>query len=93
MVILLLVYRRPLLWLFPLFGAIGAIVVAEAGAHGLGSAGLTVSSLSASILIVLTLGAASDYALLLVHRYREELHHHAAAGTQWQSPCGAHSRH
>ena len=78
-VILLLVYRRPLLWLFPLFGAIGAIVVAEAGAHGLGSAGLTVSSLSASILIVLTLGAASDYALLLVHRYREELHHHAAA--------------
>ena len=78
-VILLLVYRRPLLWLFPLFGAIGAIVVAEAGAHGLGSAGLTVSSLSASILIVLVLGAASDYALLLVHRYREELHHHAAA--------------
>ena len=78
-VILLLVYRRPLLWLFPLFGAIGAIVVAEAGAHGLGSAGLTVSSLSASILIVLVLGAASDYALLLVHRYREELRHHAAA--------------
>lgn len=78
-VILLLVYRRLLLWLFPLFGAIGAIVVAEAGAHGLGSAGLTVSSLSASILIVLTLGAASDYALLLVHRYREELRHHAAA--------------
>jgi RND superfamily putative drug exporter len=78
-VILLLVYRRPFLWLFPLFGAIGAIVVAEAGAHGLGNAGLTVSSLSASILIVLVLGAASDYALLLIHRYREELRHHAAA--------------
>jgi len=78
-VILLLVYRRPLLWLFPLLGAVGAIVVAEAGAHGLASAGLTVSSLSASILIVLVLGAASDYALLLVHRYREELGQHAAA--------------
>jgi putative drug exporter of the RND superfamily len=78
-VILLLVYRRPFLWLFPLFGAIGAIVVAEAGAHGLGNAGLTVSSLSASILVVLVLGAASDYALLLVHRYREELGRHAAA--------------
>ena len=78
-VILLLVYRRPFLWLFPLFGAIGAIVMAEAGAHGLANAGLTVSSLSASILIVLVLGAASDYALLLVHRYREELRQHAAA--------------
>jgi RND superfamily putative drug exporter len=75
-VILILVYRRPLLWLLPLLGAIGAIIVAEAGAHGLASAGLTVSSLSQSILIVLVLGAASDYALLLVHRYREELRHH-----------------
>ena len=78
-VILLLVYRRPILWLFPLLGAVGAIVVAEAGAHGLANAGLTVSSLAAAILIVLVLGAASDYALLLVHRYREELRHHTTA--------------
>jgi putative drug exporter of the RND superfamily len=77
-VILLLVYRRPLLWLLPLLGAVGAIVVAEAGARGLAGAGLTVSALAAAILIVLVLGAASDYALLLVHRYREELRHHAA---------------
>ena len=77
-IILLLVYRSPLLWLFPLFGAIGAIVVAKAATHGLASAGLTVSSLSAAILTVLVLGAASDYALLLTHRYREELRHHAA---------------
>jgi RND superfamily putative drug exporter len=77
-IILLLVYRRPLLWLLPLLGAIGAIVVAEAGARGLAGAGLTVSSLSAAILVVLVLGAASDYALLLIHRYREELRHHAA---------------
>jgi putative drug exporter of the RND superfamily len=77
-VILLLVYRRPLLWLLPVLGVIGAIVVAEAGARGLVGAGLTVSSLSAAILIVLVLGAASDYALLLIHRYRDELRHHAA---------------
>jgi RND superfamily putative drug exporter len=77
-IILLLVYRSPLLWLLPLFGAIGAIVVAKAATHGLASAGLTVSSLSAAILTVLVLGAASDYALLLTHRYREELRHHAA---------------
>ena len=41
--------------------------------------GLTVNGQSGGILIVLVLGAASDYALLLVHRYREELRHHAAA--------------
>jgi RND superfamily putative drug exporter len=76
-VILLLVYRSPVLWLLPLFGSVGAIVVAQASAHGLANAGLTVSSLSADILIVLVFGAASDYALLLVHRYREELRHHA----------------
>ena len=46
-VILLLVYRSPLLWLLPLLGALAAIVVAEAAAHGLANAGLTVSTLSA----------------------------------------------
>jgi putative drug exporter of the RND superfamily len=76
-VILLLVYRSPILWLLPLLGSIGAIVAAQASAHGLANAGLTVSTLSADILIVLVFGAASDYALLLVHRYREELRHHA----------------
>jgi putative drug exporter of the RND superfamily len=78
-VILLLVYRRPFLWLFPLAGTLGALVVAEAGAHGVANAGLTVSTLSASILVVLVIGASTDYALLLVHRYREELRQHAAA--------------
>jgi RND superfamily putative drug exporter len=76
-IILLLVYRSPILWLLPLFGAIAAIIIAQASAHGLANAGLTVSSLSANILIVLVFGAASDYALLLVHRYRQELRHHA----------------
>jgi putative drug exporter of the RND superfamily len=77
-VILLLVYRRPLLWLLPLLGDLAAIDVAKAAAHALANAGLTVSTLSADILTVLVLGAASDYALLLIHRYREELHRHAA---------------
>ena len=77
--ILLLVYRSPLLWLLPLLGAVAAIDVAKAAAHGLANAGLTVSTLSADILTVLVLGAACDYALLLIHRYREELRHHAAA--------------
>ena len=72
------VYRSPLLWFFPLLGAVAGIQVAQAGAHSVASAGLTVSPLSSSILIVLVFGAASDYALLLIHRYREELCRHAA---------------
>jgi putative drug exporter of the RND superfamily len=78
-VILLLVYRSPVLWLLPLSGAIGAIIVAQASVHGLANAGLTVSTLSADILVVLVFGAASDYALLLVHRYREEFRQHTTA--------------
>jgi RND superfamily putative drug exporter len=76
-VILLLVYRSPVLWLLPLSGAIAAIVVAQAAVHGLANAGLTVSTLSADVLIVLVFGAASDYALLLVYRHREELRNYA----------------
>jgi RND superfamily putative drug exporter len=74
-VVFFAVYRSPVLWILPLLSAYGAIVVARSAAHGLANAGLTVSSLSAAILIVLVFGAASDYALLLVHRYREELQH------------------
>jgi putative drug exporter of the RND superfamily len=77
-VILLLVYRSPVLFLLPLVGSLGAVTAAKAAAHGMANAGLTVSSLSSSILVVLVLGAASDYALLLIHRYRDELRHHAA---------------
>jgi RND superfamily putative drug exporter len=77
-IILLIAYRSPLLWLPPLLGAIMALDVGKAAAHGLANAGLTVSSLSVDILTVLVLGAATDYALLIIHRYREELRHHAA---------------
>ena len=77
-VILLLVYRSPVLWLLPLAGAVAAIIVAQASAQGLANAGLAVSTLSSDIVIVLVFGAANDYALLLVHRYRYELWHRAA---------------
>jgi RND superfamily putative drug exporter len=77
-IVLLLVYRSPVLWLLPLIGAVGADVLAKAATHGLASAGLTISTLSTAILTGLVIGAGSDYALLLIHRYREELRRHAA---------------
>jgi RND superfamily putative drug exporter len=75
-VLLLLTYRSPLLWLVPLFAAVLAVQVARGAAYGLAEAGLTVTELSTAILIVLVFGAATDYALLLLNRYREELTRH-----------------
>src|SRR5688500_9881328 len=44
--------------------------------YGLSELGVTINGQSSSILSVLVLGAGTDYALLLVARYREELRRH-----------------
>jgi putative drug exporter of the RND superfamily len=76
-VILLLTYRSPSLWLLPLISAAVALTVAQALIYLLAEhAGLTVNAQSAGILTVLVFGAGTDYALLLVARYREELRRH-----------------
>ncbi|RSM46859.1 hypothetical protein DMB66_48980 [Actinoplanes sp. ATCC 53533] len=75
--ILLLTYRSPLLPLVPLLAAGGALVTAEAVIYLLAkNAGLTVNTQTSFILTVLVFGAATDYALLLISRYREELRRH-----------------
>ncbi|KQV15931.1 MMPL family transporter [Kitasatospora sp. Root107] len=76
-VLLLLTYRSPVLWLLPLLAAGAALTVAQAVIYLLAKhSGLTVNAQSAGILIVLVLGAGTDYALLLTARYREELRRH-----------------
>ncbi len=76
--ILLLTYRSPSLWILPLLCVIVALIAAQAVIYLLARhAGLTVNGQSAFILTVLVFGAGTDYALLLVARYREELRHHA----------------
>ncbi|GIF63331.1 putative membrane protein ActII-3 [Asanoa ishikariensis] len=76
-VILLFTYRSPMLPLLPLLTAGGALVAAEAVIYLLAKhAGLTVNTQTSLILTVLVFGAATDYALLLVSRYREELRRH-----------------
>jgi putative drug exporter of the RND superfamily len=75
--ILLLTYRSLLLWLIPLVSVGFAAGLAQGVVYLLTKAGLVVNGQSASILTVLVFGAGTDYALLLIARYREELHHHA----------------
>ncbi|MEU9786189.1 MMPL family transporter [Streptomyces phaeochromogenes] len=76
-VMLLLTYRSPTLLLVPLLGVVAALFTAQAVIYFLAEhAGLTVNGQSAGILTVLVFGAGTDYALLLVARYREELRRH-----------------
>ncbi|MFC5748947.1 MMPL family transporter [Actinomadura rugatobispora] len=76
-ILLLFIYRSPLLWFVPVLSAVFALGLAQSVVYLLAKhAGLTVNGQSAGILTVLVFGVATDYALLLVARYREELHRH-----------------
>jgi putative drug exporter of the RND superfamily len=76
-VLLLLTYRSPVLWLLPVLSVGLALYAAQALIYLLAvHAGLTVNGQSAGILTVLVFGAGTDYALLLTARYREELRRH-----------------
>ena len=75
--ILLITYRSPILWLFPVICVVFALFSAQGVIYLLAKyADLTVNAQTRSILSVLVLGAGTDYALLLVARYREELRRH-----------------
>ncbi|MQY11874.1 Heme uptake protein MmpL11 [Streptomyces sp. RB5] len=77
-VMLLLTYRSPTLLFVPVISVVAALLTAQALVYLLAEhAGLTVNGQSAGILTVLVFGAGTDYALLLVARYREELRRHA----------------
>jgi RND superfamily putative drug exporter len=77
-IILLITYRSPILWLLPIMSAGVALTSAQAVIYLLAKhAGLVVNAQSAGILTVLVFGAGTDYALLIVARYREELRKHA----------------
>ena len=74
LVLLLLVYRAPILALLPLLVVGLAYLVAIGIAYLLIEAGwIAVNAEGTMLLLVLVFGAGTDYSLLLVHRYREEL--------------------
>ena len=74
LVILLLIYRSPV-FVPVLISVLLALFIAQATVYLLAEQGwLTVDAQSLSILSVLVLGAGTDYALLLISRFKEELH-------------------
>ncbi|MEO8688043.1 MAG: MMPL family transporter [Solirubrobacteraceae bacterium] len=76
LILLVFIYRSPIFWAIPFF----TVLLAESSARGFGyliaQAGVTINGQSGGILPVLVFGAGTDYALLLVSRYREELRRH-----------------
>ena len=92
-VILVIVYRSPLLPLLVLFGAALALGTASAVVYALARADLILlNGQSQGIMLILVFGAATDYALLLVARFREELRRHpdrfAAMAVAWRRSVG-----
>jgi putative drug exporter of the RND superfamily len=88
-VLLLITYRSPFLWLVPLASVALASQLAVGAGYLLGRYGdVTVDPSSIGIMVVMVFGAGTDYALLLIARYREELRvnadRYAAMAMAWR---------
>ena len=92
LVILVVVYRSPVF--VPVLLSAGlALSTAQAAAYLLAENDvITLNGQSAGILLVLVFGAGTDYALLLISRFKEELHHHERSGdamrVAWRATVG-----
>ena len=80
-VLLIITYRSPVLWIVPL-AVVGAAdrlaaILATQALAALSDAGVDIAwdESTVGILSVLVFGAGTNYALLLISRYRDELHH------------------
>ena len=77
LVILLVVYRSPILPIAVLLSAVFGLCLAVLVIRPLAENGtIELSGQSQGIMFILVVGGATDYALLLVSRFREELHEH-----------------
>lgn len=73
-VLLIAIYRSPIFLFIPLLAVMFAETLSRSVGYGVSELGVTVNGQSSSIMSILVLGAGTDYALLIVARYREELH-------------------
>ncbi|MFG1923249.1 MMPL family transporter [Cryptosporangium sp. NPDC048952] len=76
-ILLILTYRSPVLWFVPLVAVGAAALTAMASVYLLVKGfGIVVNDQNSALLTILVFGVGTDYALLLIARYRETLHHH-----------------
>ncbi|MDY7090112.1 MAG: MMPL family transporter [Actinomycetota bacterium] len=76
-VLLILTYRSPVLWFIPLVAVGVAALTSMATVYLLVKGfGIVVDNQNSALLTILVFGVGTDYALLLIARYRETLHHH-----------------
>ena len=73
-VLLILIYRSPIFLFIPLGAVIFAEFLSQTLGYALAEVGVTINGQSSAIMSILVLGAGTDYALLIVARYREEMH-------------------
>lgn len=76
LVLLGAIYRSPLIAIMPILVVFAAYSLAQGLVYLYAKSGATVSSNSTQILVVLMFGLGTDYCLLLLSRYREELRRH-----------------
>ncbi|WP_435278666.1 MMPL family transporter [Rhodococcus yananensis] len=90
LLILIVVYRSPILPFVVIISAVFALALASALVYLLADAGtIALNGQSQGIMFILVFGAATDYALLIVARFREELRiqedKYAAMRTAWRA--------
>ncbi len=76
LVLLIAIYRSPLLAIIPLLATAIVYQVANQAIALMGSAGLEINNSTTSIMSILLFAAVIDYSLFLFSRYREELNRH-----------------
>ena len=76
LILLVAIYRSPVFWVIPILAVIAAEQFLRGAGYALTQLGVTVNGQTAGIALILVFGAGTDYALLLVARYREELRRH-----------------
>lgn len=81
LVLLILIYRSPLLAILPLLAAGLVYQVVDRVLGLLGKSGLVIESQSLSIMSILLFAALTDYALFVFGRYKEELRKHESKHT------------
>ncbi|MHA6250434.1 MMPL family transporter [Oceanobacillus sp. CAU 1775] len=75
LVLLIVIYRSPLLAIIPLFATVIVYQVVNQTVAILGKSGLEINNSTTSIMSILLFAAVIDYSLFVFSRYREELNH------------------